>query len=428
MLSFDRLALGLGLVLGLALILQALLSLRFIALVRERLAERDHWPTAPPEGWPAAEVVLCLRGADPTLAAGLEALAAQRYPAPWRLRLVVDSREDPAWDLAQSSLKRLERSGAGWTEAHQEPLAGWPPAGSLKSASLRQAFATLNPQTQLVALVDADAVVHPQWLEQLARACGQPGVGAVSGNRWYRPRHDSAAGRVRSIWNAGAVVLMTVLSIPWGGSLAVRREVIDAGDWSDVLARSLCEDTALIGPLRLGHWRYQFRPELMVVDEDDGVALGPLRRWISRQLLTARLHHPAWGLAALHGLGTSLLLAGSMVVAIALLTAGQLPALAALVAALLVYELGCTALLMMIEAAAGLALGPEAAGQAGFRRWFRRLALSQGIYGLACLQASLARRVEWRGVEYRVWRRGRETGVSALPLAPVVNTPSEPLN
>ena len=30
-------------------------------------------------------------------------------------------------------------------------------------------------------------------------------------------------------------------------------------------------------------------------------ALRPLRRWISRQLLTARLHHPAWPLVALGG-------------------------------------------------------------------------------------------------------------------------------
>jgi hypothetical protein len=41
---------------------------------------------------------------------------------------------------------------------------------------------------------------------------------------------------------------MTLLAIPWGGSLAVRRQVIDGGAWSERLLTSLCEDTALIQP------------------------------------------------------------------------------------------------------------------------------------------------------------------------------------
>ena len=40
-------------------------------------------------------------------------------------------------------------------------------------------------------------------------------------------------------------------------------------------------------------WRYEFRPELIAFGRDDGIALRPMRRWGSRQLLLARLHHPA---------------------------------------------------------------------------------------------------------------------------------------
>ena len=388
--------------------LQLLLTLAFVLVVRRRLRRRRC--LAQPA--PAAEVVLCLRGADPSLPAALAALAGQTYPGPWRLLVVVDSRQDPAWPLAQHTIARLDAAGqAGWQAARLTPLAARPAQGSLKSASLRQAFGELDAATELVALVDVDAVVAPGWLAALAAGCGQDGVGAVSGNRWYAPEQGSGPGLVRAIWNGGALVLMTLLGIPWGGSLAVRRSLIEPSGWRAVLATSLCEDTALPAPLARCGWRYEFRPELIALDRDDGIALRPLRRWISRQLLTARLHHPAWPLVALHGLGSALLVLVAALAALAALLLGRLADGGLLLAALLAYELGCVALLLLIEAVAARALQPLGGrlpppDLAHAWRLLRWLPLAQWVYGLATLRAALARRVEWRGVHYRVQGRG----------------------
>ncbi|MDA1247459.1 MAG: glycosyltransferase family 2 protein, partial [Cyanobacteria bacterium] len=262
--------LGLAAALLATLVLQLLLTLAFALVVHHRLAHR------PQLGLPAptAEVVLCLRGVDPSLTAALAALAAQTYPGPWRLLVVVDSLKDPAWPMAEKQIASLEAAGlARWQGTRLMPLAGMPACGSLKSASLRQAFGALHGATELVALVDADAVVAPGWLEALAAGGAQAGVGAVSGNRWYAPAQGSPAGMVRKIWNGGALVLMTLLGIPWGGSLAVRRQLIESTGWRDVLATSLCEDTALPDPLARRGWRYQFRPELIAIDRDDGITL-----------------------------------------------------------------------------------------------------------------------------------------------------------
>ena len=390
--------------------LQLLLTLAFAVVVRRRLRRLPG--LAQPA--PAAEVVLCLRGADPSLAAALMALAGQTYPGPWRLLVVVDSRQDPAWSLAEQMIARLEAAGqARWQAARLTPLAARPERGSLKSASLRQAFGELDAATELVALVDADAVVAPGWLAALAAGCGQDGVGAVSGNRWYAPEQGSGPGLVRAIWNGGALVLMTLLGIPWGGSLAVRRELIEPSGWRELLATSLCEDTALPAPLARSGWRYQFRPELIALDRDDGIALRPLRRWISRQLLTARLHHPAWPLVALHGLGSALLVLVAVLTALAALLVGRLADAGLLLVALLGYELGCVALLLLIEAMAARALQPLGGRRpppnlAPAGRLLRWLPLTQWVYGLATLRAALARRVEWRGVHYRVRGRGVE--------------------
>ena len=405
---------ALTLILVLTLALQTLLTGWFVLRVRRLLQQRQHWPDEPQGGWPEAEVVLCLRGADPSLASALAALAAQSYPGRWRLQLVVDSRADPAWSVAEASLAALEACGrASWQTAGLQPLEQRPRRGSLKSASLRQAFAGLHPTTALVALVDADAIVSAQWLSDLARACCQPGIGAVSGNRWYQTKGRSLAGRVRAAWNGGALVLMTLLQIPWGGCLAVRREVIDAGVWSELLSRSLCEDTSLIQPLRQLGWRYAFRPELITLGQDDSLPLGPLAAWISRQLLTARLHHPAWPLVALHGAGSALVLG----TASAWLLLGRSGLLAGTLA---LYELSCVGLLLWIETTAVAALaGPDVKNDPGrrgeplWRRtwdWLSCLPATQLVYGLALWRACCDRQVRWRGVTYRVLGRGPSGG------------------
>jgi len=412
-------AAGLACALLAALGLQLLLTLIFAQLVQRRLGRRPELKHPAP----GAAVVLCLRGADPSLPRVLAALARQDYPGPWRLVLLIDSTQDPAWTVAATQIARLQASGsARWQAARLVPLSHPPAAQSLKCAALRQAFALPECGAELVALVDADAVVPAGWLTALAAACDQGGIGAVSGNRWYSANQGAAA-VVRSIWNGGALVLMTLLQIPWGGSLAIRRSLIDTSGWSDILATSLCEDTALLRPLARSGWHYQFRPELLVLAEDDAVALRPLRRWISRQLLCARLQHPAWPLVAIHGLGSWLLLLLALVLLAMSLLQGQLIPAALLVAALMVYELGCVGLLLLITAMARRGLQPLGTISAPTRwatawRLLRWLPLAQWIYGVATLRASLARQVEWRGVHYAVRNHGVERLVRAQRSAP----------
>lgn len=202
----------------------------------------------------------------------------------------------------------------------------------------------------------------------LAAGCGQVGVGAVSGNRWYEPAQGgfqgSGPGMVRVIWNGGALVLMTLLGIPWGGSLAIRRELIEPSGWRQVLATSLCEDTALPKRLARVGSSYQFRPELIALDRDDSIRLRPLVRWIARQLLTARLHHRALPLVALHGLGSLALLLACLVVVATLVLQGQPLEAGVLGASLVLYELGCVALLLWIGRVAASALQPLGACRA----------------------------------------------------------------
>ena len=65
---------------------------------------------------PRAAVVLCLRGRDPSLEKCLESVLKQDYPD-YRLHIVVDNRQDPAWQVAESLAK-----GYGAERVHIETL------------------------------------------------------------------------------------------------------------------------------------------------------------------------------------------------------------------------------------------------------------------------------------------------------------------
>lgn len=409
--SLDTLAAGIPLALGALFLPQAVLTGWFVRLLArtERAAPRPEAATTP------AEVVLCLKGRDPQIEDVFAALAGQRHHD-WRLRVVVDAVDDPAWDVAREATGRLERAGrATWTACTIEPLACRPAAGSLKCASLRQALVTLDPATRVVALVDADAVVHDRWLVTLVSACLEDGVGAVSGNRWYEPERDSVAGTVRAVWNAGAIVQMAAFGIPWGGSLAIRREAVEATGWCDLITGTLCEDTALAAPLARAGWQYRFVPAVFAVDTDDTVTLRPLTRWIARQLLTARLHHPRWPLVALHGLGTSLALGVAIGVALVAWRAGRGDVAGTVVAAVAAYESLSIVLLAGITAAVRRVLAadgrPPRDLTAARAVWLAAsVPLTQVVYAVATLLAITARSVEWRGVVYEiVWGRAAGT-------------------
>lgn len=367
--------------------------------------------------WPAAEVVLCLRGADPQLPALLRGLAAQCYGGSWRLQVVVDAPADGAWPLVATALAALEPQ-ASWGQARLVALADPGAAGSRKCAALLQAFADLDAATAVVALVDGDVLIDRLWLATLVAACLEPGVGAVSGNRWYAPGDGAGPAQLRAIWNAGALLLMGWLQVPWAGSLAVRRELLDSSGWLQALRSSLCEDTLLLGYLRQAGWRYRLLPHLLACDRRSlrWRDLPALERWISRQLLLVRLHHPGWPWLALHATATTLL----PLQALLLLGLAPLPSnLRLLLAATLL-----ASVLVWVALLAGLS---RALAQPPPRRW-AWLPLwvvgTQLLYGLATLRAATARQVVWRGIRYRLqrqggrWRVSRAAGPAADPPAP----------
>src|ERR1051326_5307030 len=95
-----------------------------------------HTRVTPPvqEPCPNVVVILCLRGADPSLDACLQGLLHQDYPH-YHVHIVVDHRDDPAWSRVQDILARGYPSKV---QVHVQTLEKPCPKCSLKVCSQLQ--------------------------------------------------------------------------------------------------------------------------------------------------------------------------------------------------------------------------------------------------------------------------------------------------
>ena len=387
-------------VLGAFLIGQVVFVARFIVVLcrhrRELLSD---------EQCPTAAVVLCLRGPDPFLTRCLSAIAAQDYPR-FIVKVIVDHRDDPAWDAVEQILHAHEDCSL-----QVEPRTKQLESCSLKCSSLVQAVESLGDEYEFVAQLDADTVPHRTWLRELATALAKDDVGAVSGNRWYMPEDVSWPALIRSIWNGAAVVQMYWYRIAWGGTLAVKTKVIREADLLEKWSRAFCEDTMLFSNLRQLGWRVSFVPSLMMVNREN-CDLPGFFHWVRRQLLTARLYHPGWPAVLVHGLGTTVTLGMACLLAAIAAWNGEGQTAAWLVGSSVIYQVIAALLLAPIEWAVRrimVARGESTVPWTSTLMIRQVLAMlaTQIVYPLALASAAFVRRVTWRQAVYQIhgpWR------------------------
>ena len=349
---------------------------------------------------PKAAVILCLRGKDPFLDQCIESLLRQDYPD-YEVHVVVDHESDPACSVVQACVERLEA-----TNVHVEILEDRRTTCSLKCSSLLHAMDHIGSSREVVALLDADTWPHPTWLRELVAPLREAGVGAATGNRWYMPANPSVGTAMRYFWNVFAIMQMVCFRIAWGGSLAVRMEVVRNTNLLDAWSRAFCEDTMMYSILRKQGLRLVFVPSLIMINREDCDA-GNYFRWVGRQLLTARLYHPQWPAVAFHGFCATILPLGVLALAVTATLAGNGVLAVAVVAAFGVYLGALLLLLWPLESGVRRIVASRGERTAWMSpRFFvcclGAIPLLQVLYPIALLSASLMRNVQWRGVEYHI--------------------------
>jgi cellulose synthase/poly-beta-1,6-N-acetylglucosamine synthase-like glycosyltransferase len=342
---------------------------------------------------PRAAVLLAVRGADPFLSDCLQGLLNQDYPA-YDVCIIVDSREDASWETIDKF-----RSTRDAVQVRVHVLKDPPPTCSLKLSALLQAIGELDPECEIVALIDADVIPHSRWLRDLMEPLSEPGVGATSGIRWYAPRSSGWGTLVRYLWNAGATAHMVALEIPWGGSLAMRTEVLRRSGLLEQWAKSLFEDVACFEAMRRLGLTVRFVAAATMVNRET-ISLKDCFRFVCRQLLDARLYHPRWPVVLGVGLLSTMTLAVALALIVAALMQENVDVAVGLGGGLTAYFLAMTLMLHWIERR--LARAARTAARPWGLWTLLALPLAQAVHCAGLVSACVLRRIPWRGITYEI--------------------------
>lgn len=400
-------------------LLFALLALKtFIFAWRTTSLFRRRWATVPADMvWPKVRVMLSLRGADPFLPACLHGLLHQDYPH-YDVCIVVDSRSDPAWSIAQRAVAACDDNRARLVELNPKLT-----TCALTNSAVLTALGDLDDSYFAVAIVDADVVPWSAWLRSLVRPLLEPGVGAATGIRWYLPESDEWGTLVRYLWNAAASVQMVVHAMPWGGSLAIRRAALLDSDLFSVWRSSLCYDVPLAQALRKHGWRVCPTAHVVATNRE-ATSLSSSLIFIARQLTLTRLHSARWPWLLIESFATSGALLGAYALAWAALAHADWAALAWVAGGSVLFAATVCAAHFWVEHF--VVQQSERQGEtippirlkplvmclgAGLLMHFAQTAL--------LIVAHLRRRLTWRGVTYRIHHRREIEMVEYRPYEPL---------
>lgn len=386
------------------LVVQVSLMIVFLRYVRcLRQGKPSHrQELLPDDQLPKTAVILCLRGADPFLSDCLQALLHQDYPQ-YDLQLVIDRQEDPAWKIATDIIQ-----AQAVTNVHLNSLRFIRKDCSLKCSSLLQAILELDKSYQVFALVDADTVVHPSWLRELVSPLANPQVGATTGNRWYLPKATYWGSLARYLWNVLAVVQMYLCGIPWGGSLAIKTDLLQPTGLLDRWGQALREDIVIASILKHHRLQVKFVPSAIVLNREECNLLG-VKSWLQRQLISFRLDHPLWLVICIEAIFTTLL---PTLVILTALSSRQWQTIVFSLGCYGSYTLALLSIVLIVEQEVqkithrhGQPITKLSATD--ICKLLFAIPLTQWVYGLAMVFSVWVSTVKWRAITYRVTSTGQ---------------------
>jgi cellulose synthase/poly-beta-1,6-N-acetylglucosamine synthase-like glycosyltransferase len=359
----------------------------------------------PDQKLPKTTIILCLRGSDPFLADCITQLLKQDYPD-YSLHIVIDNPQDPAWDVVRSAIATVQRSDQRTIPVQINSLRTRYSTCSLKCSALLQAVSELAPDCEAVALVDADTVTHATWLQELVTPLQNPQVGATTGNRWYMPQEEGWGELTRYLWNSSVIVYMHKYTIPWGGSMAVRAEILRQPKLLQRWQHSLVEDVTLYQVLASQGLAVQPVLSTLMVNRES-CTLPNFFRWLQRQFVFVRLYHPSWS----ESLGYNTVFLTTLLCTYGMLAVASLThhwQAAAWAGAILLINLSIGLLLLVSihrQVCCNLALRGEVltplSGLA-LLKLLPALLLSQIFCGLALVSSQSIRQITWRGITYQI--------------------------
>jgi exo-beta-1,3-glucanase (GH17 family)/cellulose synthase/poly-beta-1,6-N-acetylglucosamine synthase-like glycosyltransferase len=183
----------------------------------------------------------------------LDAVARLNYPN-FECIVVINNTPDPAfWEPIAARCLDL---GSRFKFVRVENLRGF------KAGALRVAAAHTAPDAEIIGVIDADYVVHPDWLKDLIPSFADAAVGLVQAPQDHRDGgrsllHAAMNAEYAGFFDIGMVERNEANAIIMHGTMClIRRAALEeAGGWS---SDTICEDTDLGLAILERGWRAHY--------------------------------------------------------------------------------------------------------------------------------------------------------------------------
>lgn len=349
---------------------------------------------------PFVSVILSLRGKDPFVATTIRNLLKQDYEN-YELQIIVDSESDPVWESLED-FRDEKRIKFSILEDRLKTC-------SLKCSAIVQAIARVAPETEVIALADADVMPSSTWLRKLVSPLKDPGIGVVTGNQWFSPAKNRVGSVIRSLWNAGAIIVTFLAKHTWAGSCAMRLKDVKDSGLIEQWRKTIVDDGPIDGAMRKLSVKTVFVSDLISVNREE-CSFGFSIRYNSRMLTWSRIYE--WGFIAtfLHMLFTVAMVLVTLGAAVYELVNGQTGSAVLLMSGLLSIQFMLFLGYLLTEDAVRVS-GPEIVDQIdkfSVRKgllFFFMIPAALFVYCIAAVKATFAKKIQWRNATYEIKNR-----------------------
>ncbi|TAL44323.1 MAG: glycosyltransferase, partial [Methylovulum sp.] len=227
----------------LAAVILMIESLEIAEVIWHRKGARTFQPLTPGAEfkYPKVSLHLPIHNEPPAMVRKtLEALAKVDYP---HLEVLVmdNNTKDPAiWEPVRDDCERL---GPMFRFFHLE---NWP---GFKAGAINHALEQTAPDAEIIAVIDSDYILSPDWLNSMVPYFDNENVGFVQSPQDYRDRHQSTFKNIcyweyAGFFNIGMVQRNEYNAIIQHGTMTMIRKsaLLEVGKWAEWC---ICEDSEL---------------------------------------------------------------------------------------------------------------------------------------------------------------------------------------
>lgn len=158
---------------------------------------------------------------------------------------------------------------------------------SQKVQNLMTAIAAFPDDVEVIAFVDADATIQRNWLTLLVQPLQDKNIGATVGARFYVPHTFNFASLVEAVWINFQSALQGdhPLTMVWGGSNAIRRELLEEGNVLQRWHNATIEDLNLTHAVRDVKRKIHFVPDCIAMTHTQNRTWKQMMEFTNRQIV-----------------------------------------------------------------------------------------------------------------------------------------------